>query len=131
MKMKVSQSEWAKGADKLNPIRRVLLILYVATVWISVVFFTPHITTVRSGAVSYNVMKFYPIWGGDEELKTLMRIDYGFIWIEIAMISISFISLILAFQGKTKSTQGKPNQQIQAIENGGAHKGSSKIKKDR
>ena len=86
----------------MNIIQKGLLVLYVVTVWIAVLFFTPYRTTAHSGGASLNLMEFHPIWGGDKTFKILSRIDYGFIGIEIVMISILFISLVFMFQGKTK-----------------------------
>ena len=83
-----------------NLVQRILLILYAASIWITLLFFTPHSTTAHSGGTSIRLMQFHPLWGGDEKLKFFSKIDYNFIWIEIVMISILFIALILVFQSK-------------------------------
>ena len=87
---------------KLNKIQKLLMLLYPCTAWGAAMFFTPHRTSASSGGVSINLMKFHPIWKQDE-LTLFSKIDFSFIWMELALITITFVALMFVFSGERSS----------------------------
>ena len=97
-----SYSSRSYSRMKLNKIQKFLMSLYPCVAWVAVLLFTPHRMSARSGGVSINLMKFYPIWKQDD-LSAFSRIDFSFIWVELALITITFVALMFVFSGEVKS----------------------------
>ena len=89
---------------KTNLTQIILLILYPATLWVSLLFATPYETALHASGLTIHQYEYHPIWIKKEE--QFSSLNYHLIWIEIFLITATFTCALLI--SSKLSRNGRP-----------------------